>query len=205
MQEVTRIRALCCECGNVRSAAENYRGPRDANRSDETSDREQRGWRCTLTLKCSVCGTKTRHALLRSDDDEHRDFAELQEDERHAAIRRDVAKTATEPGDRLIEYTPRYRILECRRSAEAIKHGRHPGVSRELAVLGDSGEWIAIAFEYDNHWLIDMEDHARRIAQVRPFGLLRSCYVHSEDEAMDWLRFFGTLTSKAAMEGESRE
>ncbi len=69
MQDTTRIRALCCECGNLRTVAANHRGPRDANRTDETSDRDGRGWRCTVTLKCSACGTKTRHALLRGDDD----------------------------------------------------------------------------------------------------------------------------------------
>lgn len=85
MQEITRLRALCAECGNLRTVAANYNAPHDVNRTDETSD-GQRGWRCTATLKCSVCGAKTCHALLRSDDDPFRDVAELREHERQATI-----------------------------------------------------------------------------------------------------------------------
>lgn len=82
MQEITRLRALCCECGNLRSVAATYNAPRDDNRTDETSDRDGRGWRCTATLKCSNCGNKTRHALIREDNDEYRDVAELRDYER---------------------------------------------------------------------------------------------------------------------------
>jgi hypothetical protein len=86
-----RIRALCCECGNLRTVSANYEPPRDANNTDE-ADIHQRGWRCTATLKCSVCKTKTRHALLRDGEEpDHRDFAELEEHERHAVIRRRAA------------------------------------------------------------------------------------------------------------------
>jgi hypothetical protein len=86
MRESTRVRALCCECGNLRTVAASYKPPRDANNTDE-ADIHQRGWRCTATLKCSICMTKTRHALLRDDDPEYRDFAELRERERHVLIR----------------------------------------------------------------------------------------------------------------------
>lgn len=78
MQEITRLRALCCVCGNLRTVAANYSPPRDANRTDE-ADLHRRGWRCTQTLKCPVCEAKTCHALLRSDDDPDRDIAEERE------------------------------------------------------------------------------------------------------------------------------
>jgi DNA-binding transcriptional regulator GbsR (MarR family) len=67
----------------------NYKAPRDYNRAGEL-DLHERGWRVTGTLKCSVCKTKTRHAILR-DHDEYRDFAELEERERRAVIGRRAA------------------------------------------------------------------------------------------------------------------
>jgi hypothetical protein len=92
MNESTRVRALCCECGNLRTVAANYRPPRDANNTDE-ADIHQRGWRCTATLKCAICTTKTRHALLRDDDEpQFRDYAELQQHERHALIRQQAQR-----------------------------------------------------------------------------------------------------------------
>jgi hypothetical protein len=85
MQEITRVRALCCECGNLRTVSANHRSRNDDNRSGECDD-DARGWRVTGTLKCSVCGGKTRHALLRDDDTEFRDIAELGKHERQRAI-----------------------------------------------------------------------------------------------------------------------
>lgn len=35
MEKVTRLRALCCECGNLRTVAASYRGPWDDNRTSE--------------------------------------------------------------------------------------------------------------------------------------------------------------------------
>jgi hypothetical protein len=84
----TRERALCCECGNLRTVSVNYSLPHDVNRSYERDPFDKRGWRVTGTLKCCVCKTKTRHALLRDNDKpEHRDIAERLEHERHALIR----------------------------------------------------------------------------------------------------------------------
>lgn len=57
----------------------------DDNYSGECDD-NPRGWRVTGTLKCSLCKTKTRHALLRRDEDEFRDWAELPLDERRRRI-----------------------------------------------------------------------------------------------------------------------
>ena len=73
------VRALCCECGNLRTVSANYRPPRDENRTTDASG-EPHGWRMTGTVKCRVCKTRTRHAILRDDDSpENRDFAELRE------------------------------------------------------------------------------------------------------------------------------
>jgi hypothetical protein len=73
----TRNRALCCECGNLRTVSSNFWFPHaDPNKTfDDGYD--SRGWRMTGTLKCAVCKQKTRHARLRDDvDPEHRDRAE---------------------------------------------------------------------------------------------------------------------------------
>jgi hypothetical protein len=87
-----RVRALCCECANLRTVSANYSLPHDANRSYERDPDNKRGWRVTGTLKCSVCKTQTRHALLRDGEEpDARDFAELREHERHAVIRRRAA------------------------------------------------------------------------------------------------------------------
>jgi hypothetical protein len=77
MPEITRTttRALCCECGNLRTVAAGYNPPLDDNRTCEERFGDHRGWRFTCTLKCSVCMTKTRHAILR-DGSEYRDYAE---------------------------------------------------------------------------------------------------------------------------------
>jgi hypothetical protein len=80
-----RVRALCCECANLRTVSGNYSLPNDGNLTYEYDYGDHPGWRLTGTLKCSICRTKTRHAILR-DHDEYRDFAELEKRERHAVI-----------------------------------------------------------------------------------------------------------------------
>jgi hypothetical protein len=73
---MTHVRALCCDCGNLRYVSARYAGrrePSDTNRSrDDGSD--PRGWRMTRTLKAS-----TVHALLRDDLQHCRDVAEDRE------------------------------------------------------------------------------------------------------------------------------
>lgn len=70
--------ALCCECGHARTVKNTYWfSYKDENRSCDTMDHPL-GWRVTGTLKCSNCGTKTRHALLR-EDDKYRDNMERQQ------------------------------------------------------------------------------------------------------------------------------
>jgi hypothetical protein len=187
-----RIRALCCECGNLRTVTANYKLPRDNNRSIECGD-DPRGWRVTGTLKCAVCKAKTRHALLRDACGEYRDFAELPEHERYRAV----------IGQRVAESAPGYRIIERRRSAEPVRAGRHPGTVRELIVLNASGYEIASAFEYPHYWQIDVENHTIEIASMNPAwknagGLLRGFCVESEDAAYDWLKLFDALATKSA-------
>jgi hypothetical protein len=94
MSEITRVRALCCECGNLRTVSANHRSRNDDNRSGECVD-DPRGWRCTGTLRCSECGSKTRHALLRDACGQFRDFAELGKLERQRAI---LKRAAAERG-----------------------------------------------------------------------------------------------------------
>lgn len=72
MTATAHVRALCCECGNLRTAA---RLRRDGNTSFDDG-RDPRGWRMTRTLKCSVCKRATIHALLRDDRPDLRDMAE---------------------------------------------------------------------------------------------------------------------------------
>ena len=76
MSEITpqTVRALCCECGNLRTVSAKYSPPRDDNRATEFGD--PRLWRWTGTVKCSVCKTRTRHAIIRDNCPEYRDAAE---------------------------------------------------------------------------------------------------------------------------------
>jgi hypothetical protein len=73
---MTAVRALCCECGNLRTVSAKHGRRLDANNSADDS-RDSRGWRMTGTLKCSPCGAHTRHAYLREDHPECRDHAEM--------------------------------------------------------------------------------------------------------------------------------
>ena len=77
------VRALCCECGNLRTVSASHRR-RDENYAAEFSD-HRRGWRMTTTLKCPVCEQPTRHAVLRDDTPETRDSVERDEHDAAAA------------------------------------------------------------------------------------------------------------------------
>jgi hypothetical protein len=75
LRRASRIRALCCECGNLRTTSAGYRRNDDNLTFDD--NRHPQGWRCTVTLKCSACKTATRHAVLRdSCEPRFRDVAE---------------------------------------------------------------------------------------------------------------------------------
>lgn len=74
-----KVRALCCECGNMRTVSSRYSAPHDANRTQDDNLHPQ-GWRCTMTLKCPICRRPARHAVLRDDDaPEFRDIAETRQ------------------------------------------------------------------------------------------------------------------------------
>jgi len=186
MSENTRPRvpALCCECGNLRTVAASYRWRYDDPESSCDDGRDSRGWRLTRTMRCSACKAMTRHAILR--DDDAGDEAELREYEHRAAEQR-VAENAD---------TPSFRIVDRRRSAEAIRAGRHPGTSRYLLAIDASGNAIATAFEYPNYWQIDAERHLTEMAGLGPINqLVHGFRVASEVEVYDWLQLFGALTS----------
>jgi hypothetical protein len=196
MSETTRIRALCCECGNLRTVAANYNPPRDANRTGECEP-DKGGWRVTGTLKCWICATNTRHALLR-DHDDYRDFAELSEHQRHAVIRQRPAENAN---------TPSYRIIDRMRNPEAVGAGRHPGASRTLTAIDASGHEIATAFEYPDYWQIDVEHHTIKTAGLDPLvtNIIHGFGVRSGDEAYDWLRLFGELAGKTSQQSQGKK
>jgi hypothetical protein len=75
------IRALCCGCGNLRTVSADYRR-RDDNLSFE-DNLHPLGWRCTGTLKCSICRAPTRHAVLRDDDSDRPEFRDIAETRQH--------------------------------------------------------------------------------------------------------------------------
>jgi hypothetical protein len=79
LRRASRVRALCCQCGNLRTMSTGYHR-NDDNRTFE-DNRHPLGWRCTTTLKCSICRDSTRHAVLRDDEDrpEFRDIAETRQ------------------------------------------------------------------------------------------------------------------------------
>jgi hypothetical protein len=74
-------RALCCECGNLRTTSARYRR-NDDNLTFE-DNRHPQGWRCTRTLKCSICRAPTRHAVLRDDDSDRPEFRDIAETRQH--------------------------------------------------------------------------------------------------------------------------
>ena len=185
-----RVRALCCECGNIRTVAAHYSGPRDGNRAIECDPHHREGWRLTATLKCSACKAKTRHALLR-DGDDSRDYAELNASKSHPAISpQGGALSAYAPGRRVVEQARSgYRITE----EKGVGRGRRPQASRVLAVIDTTGKEAATAFEYPNAWRIDVEYHTHKLAGLDMFANCDGFWVRSEDEAYAWLRLFGGL------------
>lgn len=74
---MTTTRALCNECGNIRTISRRYRGGKYVGEPGPSQDDPWWGnTRMMQTLKCSACGRPTRHARLR-DNDEHADIIEL--------------------------------------------------------------------------------------------------------------------------------
>jgi len=64
-------RALCCQCGNLRTVSARHRfrwGDPATTHDDDDRDHPGRFWRMTGTLVCSVCEGPTVHALIRDAD-----------------------------------------------------------------------------------------------------------------------------------------
>jgi hypothetical protein len=77
MSEVTRVRALCCECGFLRTVSRcaHLRAFMGANIEPPT----ELG-RFTCNLKCGVCKAVTRHAVIRyGEPPQARNFAERED------------------------------------------------------------------------------------------------------------------------------
>jgi hypothetical protein len=167
--------------------AASYRWRYDDPESSYDDDRDSRGWRLTRTMRCSACKAMTRHAILR--DDDARDEAELREYEQ-SPVMLDIAAVI-----RAVD-TPSFRIVDHRRSAEAVRAGRHPGTSRELVAIDAVGNAIAVAFEYPDCWQVDVEYPLIKMVGLGPLNKVSGGFrVRSEAEAYDWLRLFGALTT----------
>jgi hypothetical protein len=137
----SRVRALCCECGNLRTVSANYSPHRDDNRASEVGD--PRLWRMTGTLKCSVCKAMTRHAQLRDDCPEYRDAAEERECRRIAGQGRQLQELSNEE---LLKFARRrvYRLTDNVMKTVSLRDL----TMRECYVVLDAFEQIA-----DNHGL----------------------------------------------------
>lgn len=66
MQEITRVRALCCKCGNLRTVSTRYAYRVELGYDERSWDDgdDARGWRMTQPLRCSACKATTIHAVL---------------------------------------------------------------------------------------------------------------------------------------------
>lgn len=65
----TKVRALCCECGSLRTVSARYTYARTSDPTTRVADdgRDSRGWRALITLKCQHCKELTFHAQIRDD------------------------------------------------------------------------------------------------------------------------------------------
>lgn len=84
-----RCRALCCECGEVRTFSMSYAG---GNRIGESRYADER---CTIDLKCAACARRTKHAYL-LDNLPMPDFAETRDRAAPRHVRYDPFLEATE-------------------------------------------------------------------------------------------------------------
>ncbi len=86
LPDATLTRALCCDCGQVRTVKRSYRPRRftadlgsgylASPRGRETYPFAQECERMVGDLKCVACETTTRHAILRDGDGAAADYAE---------------------------------------------------------------------------------------------------------------------------------
>ncbi|MGJ6124907.1 DUF6315 family protein [Mycolicibacterium sp. Y3] len=71
-----QVQALCCTCGNLRTVSANYYASTQDPNGAYSEQGKVEGWRETKSLKCAACGERTRHAVLRADEDKFRDWDE---------------------------------------------------------------------------------------------------------------------------------
>lgn len=145
MQKNTRVRALCCACGNLRTANAQWARrfePADTARSSDDGD-DPRGWRMTRTLKCTACKAQTVHALLSDDQPDCRDLAEEREHQQQRVCKLAHTLGFTVPAGELAglndaewRWTERELRVEAIRQAENIM-GKLRLEDLTLAELGD--------------------------------------------------------------------
>jgi hypothetical protein len=82
-RRASSVRALCCECGNLRRVNARYRRYDDNLSYDDNL--HPLGWRCTITLKCWICRGPARHAILRDDVSDRPEFRDIAETRMHLA------------------------------------------------------------------------------------------------------------------------
>lgn len=83
--QVTRVNALCCTCGNLRTVSSDYYYRHHDPEHADSARGKAEGWRKTQALKCAACGERTRHAILQPsnayrDWDESRQLIALGDD-----------------------------------------------------------------------------------------------------------------------------
>lgn len=97
-----------------------------------------------------------------------------------------------------VNYRSAVQILDCLRSADAVRSGRHPGAERELIAVDDAGRVLVTAFQFDRFWHIDIESASFKLLGLKQLGseVIGGFRVRSEDEAVDWLDFLGRAVSR---------
>lgn len=93
---------------------------------------------------------------------------------------------------------PGIRIIDRLRSSEAARSGRRPGSKRQLMAVDPEGRVLAIAFEFETHWHIDIESAALHVVGAKALAteVIRGFWVRTEAEAADWLEFLGKAVTR---------
>ena len=96
-----------------------------------------------------------------------------------------------------VEYRSTVRIVDCIRSAEAVREGRHPGAVRVLRAIDARGHDLVTAFQFDGFWRIDIEYHAFKLVGLKALGSeVTGFRVRTEAEAVDWLEFLARAVNR---------
>lgn len=94
--------------------------------------------------------------------------------------------------------TPRYHILDRLRPVAAVRSGRHPGSTRELAAYDRHGRNIVTAFQYADYWHIDVETAGIKAVGIKPLSteVLSGFSVRTEEQAVDWIDFLARAVTR---------